>query len=83
MKTIKRLTNEKASLTSKFKEYKEFNATLKSTLDEAISKYQLLQKGYDDVTTRIEEEGESEELHAESESIANDMVTLLTQVTHL
>jgi hypothetical protein len=41
MKNIKRLTNEKALLTSQFKESKEANVKLKSNLDVNIQKYQV------------------------------------------
>eukprot|EP01038_Epipyxis_sp_PR26KG_P015951 gene15951-21644_t len=58
MKNIKRLTNEKALLTKNYKEYKDENVDLKSSLDSSIQKYQQLQKEYDDLM--ISEENEQE-----------------------
>ena len=58
MKNIKRLTNEKALLAKSFREYKDNSASLKRDLDENISRYQQLQKSFDDLAAEL---GEDEE----------------------
>jgi hypothetical protein len=79
MKNIKRLTNEKAMLTKNFKESKESNATLKSGLDTSIQKYQVMQKKYDEVASAAEA-GDDPEKQAAAETMAQNMIELLTQI---
>ena len=66
MKNIKRLTNEKALLAKAFREHKETSGNLKRDLDGNISRYQQLQKSYDDLAVEL---GEDEE-HVRHESLS-------------
>lgn len=94
MKNIKRLTNEKASLTKRFKECKDTNTIGKVELDKFILRYQELQKEYDDAMSGAAGlDGEDGELKEESvvieerkkkqeaaEIVANEMIELLTKI---
>ena len=77
MKNIKRLTNEKALLAKAFREHKETSANLKRDLDGNISRYQQLQKSYDDLAVEL---GEDEEhvRHKSSLYLYRDTLKMLT-----
>lgn len=76
MKNIKRLTNEKALLAKAFRENKENSASLKKDLDGNISRYQQLQKSYDDLAVEL---GEDEE-HVCADSLQIYFVILFKYV---
>ena len=71
MKTIKRLTNEKAALSKTLKESKDSQAKLKPQLDQSMKRYMQLQK-------RAEELAESDA--AAAEAITEELGTLLASI---
>jgi septation ring formation regulator EzrA len=77
MKAIKRLTNEKTTLSKKFKDTKDINGSLKKELDESMKKYQVLQQEYDVIGPTAEAGGAAQ---AKAEKIASKMADLLTKI---
>lgn len=69
MKTIKKLTNEKAALSKTVKDSKELQAKLKPRLDANMKNYMLLQK-------RAEESDDA----AAVDAITDELHTLMTQI---
>lgn len=84
MKNIKRLTNEKALLTKNVKDWKDDNTQLKQLLDQNISKYQQLQQQFDAFSNSEEElrdeNGQPIDREKHAETIANEMIPLLTKI---
>jgi len=75
MKNIKRLTNEKASITKKMKANKDSNDSLRSKLDELMVEYQTQQGQYDNLVDQKDDESS-----ALLETIGNKMASLLASI---
>jgi len=77
MKAIKKLTNEKGSVSKTLKDSKELQAKLKPRLDSNMKKYVQLQKQADEMASNSGGRGGGEEL---ASSIADELHSILTQI---
>ena len=85
IKNIKRLTNEKTNLQKKFKDDKDKNSQLTSTLDEKMKKYQILSTNYEESVKALENIDETnlieiKTLKTKAIQIQSNMTLLLSNV---
>lgn len=83
MKAIKRLTNEKTSLSKEYKDSKDSFGQMKEKLDTTMKRYQEFQQKYEDLSTlQVQAAGTAQEAEYTSqlENLAGQMSSLLTQI---